>query len=90
MEAAFMSCWEVFASGFGKISVLPFEWFYQREVEGALWDYIKGEVVKPILHPILGPIDEIINWVYDIISCEGAIIPLDPQYLAECLRIIGA
>ena len=90
MEVAFISCWQTFASGFGKISVLPFEWFYQRCVEGELWDYVKGGIVEPILHPIISPIDAIMDWVYGIISCGGQIVPLDPQYLAECLRIIGA
>ena len=82
MGTAFLSVLSAVASSGGRLSVLPFEWFYQSCVEEKLWGLVKGHV-KTIV-PDIGCITDPIH---ALLSCCGLIAPLDLEYVAEALRI---
>jgi hypothetical protein len=80
-------CWEGVAVGSGKLSVLPFTWFHERCIEKELWSFIP-DYLKPILS-FLDPINQIVDCVERGLTCGGLIEPLDLQYLAQAVNIIG-
>ena len=90
MEVALITLWQTFASSFGKLCVLPLEWFYVRFIEEEAESWVAARVGS-ILNciPGLSEANACISLAYDIITLRGLILPLDPLYCAECLRVIG-
>ena len=90
MEAALITFWQTFASSFGKLCVLPLEWFYVRfteeeEVEGWVAAWIES-ILGLIPCTCISEAIALISLAYDIITLP---LPTDPLYCAECLRVIG-
>jgi len=95
MQVALMAFWHTFAMGVGKLCVLGPEWLYVRFIEEGVEEQIASSVDRLLgLIPIWGYIDNAMNFFYRCLTLQeipilGAILPMDPLYCAECLRVIG-
>ena len=87
MQEMLAEALEGVAVGSGKLSVLPFTWFYERCIEKELWSFISDQL-KPCLS-FLDPVSRIVDCAESGLTCGGLIDPLDLQYLAQAVNIIG-
>ena len=90
MEAALITFWQTFAGSFGKLCVLPLEWFYVRFTEEEIEGWLAARIDSILgLIPGVSYVNDLIALAYDIITLQGLLLPMDPLYCAECLRVIG-
>ena len=86
MEVAFISCWQTTAKSFGDLCVLGPEWFYQREMEGPIWDWITNRTIFGLVRTLAKSVAEVYNYVATL---GGHLQELDLGYLAEALGVLG-